>query len=99
MFFELRVSFFPWLLSLAINEKTLDSKNYTLGHRLTRHRVKFARPFKLFCHEGRFFVEVRQLSSLIVAPVSKSFVSDKLSCADHFVYDPVLLCFAFQLEL
>jgi hypothetical protein len=66
---------------------------------LTRHRVKFARPFKLFCHEGTLFVEVRQLSSLIVDPVSKSFVSDKLSCADRVVYDPVLLCFAFQLEL
>ena len=99
MFSELRISLFPWLLGFAIREKTLDSKNDTLGHRLTRHRVKFARPFKLFCHEGTLFIEVRQLSSLIVDPVSESFVSDKLSCTDHFVDDPVLLCFAFQLEL
>jgi hypothetical protein len=93
--FELWIPLLPWLLGFAMIKKMLDSKNGALGHRLTRHRVKFARPFKLFCHEGTLFLEVRQLSSLIVDPASESFVSDKLSCADHFLYDPVLLWFTF----
>jgi hypothetical protein len=99
VFSELWISLFPWLLSFAIREKTLNSKNGTLGHRLTRYRVKLACPFKLFCHESTLLVEIRQLNCLIVDPVSESFVSDKLGCADHFVDDPVLLRFAFQLEL
>jgi hypothetical protein len=99
VFSELWISLFPWLLSFAKGEKTLNSKNGTLGDRLTRHRVKLGCPFKLFCHEGTLFVEVSQLNCLIVDPVSESFVSDKLGCADRFVDDPLLLRFAFQLEL
>jgi len=36
---------------------------------------------------------------LIVDPMSKSFISDKLRCADHFVDNPVLLRFALQFKL
>jgi hypothetical protein len=91
--------FFPGFLALQLAKKRWIAKMARSCRSLTRHRVKFACPFKLFGHDGTLFVEVNQLNSLIFDPVSKSFISDKLSCPNHFVDDSVLLRFAFQLKL
>src|SRR4028119_2315379 len=94
-FFELRVAFLSRPLRFAISEETLDSKNGTFGHRLTRHRVKFSGPFKLFSQYGALFVEIGQLNILIVHPITQSLVSDKLSSSDRVVDDPILRLFTF----